>query len=64
MAMLLGAMKVILSGAVTPKHNIRFTFQRAEENPGTSEPTISGMIKMSVTYNSAKEESSWYRKGC
>lgn len=56
--MLLGAMKVILSGSVTPKHNIRFTFQRAEENPGTSVPTISGTVvhakDVTVTYNSTK----------
>jgi len=34
-AMLLGAMKLICEGKITPKHNLRFVFQRAEENPIT-----------------------------
>lgn len=32
-AMLLGAIKAITEGKVKPTHNIRFVFQRAEENP-------------------------------
>lgn len=34
-AMLLGALRVIAKGAVQPIHNLRFVFQRAEENPIT-----------------------------
>ncbi|MEK7463627.1 MAG: M20 family metallopeptidase [Patescibacteria group bacterium] len=34
-AMLLGALKAIAEGKVQPKHNLRFVFQRAEENPLT-----------------------------
>ena len=34
-AMLLGVVKLIAEGQITPKHNIRFVFQRAEENPIT-----------------------------
>jgi amidohydrolase len=34
-AMLLGAMKLIAEGKVVPNRNIRFVFQRAEENPIT-----------------------------
>jgi len=41
-AMLLGAVKVLLSGDVKPKHNIRFVFQRAEENPGAQPNPMSG----------------------
>jgi amidohydrolase len=41
-AMLLGAMRAIASGAVVPTQNIRFVFQRAEENPGTPPEAISG----------------------
>jgi amidohydrolase len=33
-AILLGTMKAIASGEIRPKHNLRFVFQRAEENPG------------------------------
>ncbi len=41
-AMLLGAMKAIAAGAVQPTHNLRFVFQRAEENPGTDPRPESG----------------------
>lgn len=41
-AMLLGAMKAIISGDVTPTRNLRFVFQRAEENPGTDPRPESG----------------------
>ena len=41
-AMLLGAMQPIANGSVKPKKNIRFVFQRAEENPGTDPEPISG----------------------
>lgn len=34
-AMLLGAFKAIAEGKVEPTHNLRFVFQRAEENPIT-----------------------------
>ena len=34
-AMMLGAMKAIANGSVKPKYNLRFVFQRAEENPVT-----------------------------
>lgn len=34
-AMLLGVIKLIAEGKVVPTHNIRFVFQRAEENPVT-----------------------------
>lgn len=34
-AMLLGAYKAIMEGKVTPTHNLRLVFQRAEENPLT-----------------------------
>ena len=34
-AMLLGAIQAIAMGMVTPKYNLRFVFQRAEENPVT-----------------------------
>jgi amidohydrolase len=32
-AILLGAFRAIVNGEVSPKHNLRFVFQRAEENP-------------------------------
>lgn len=41
-AMLLGAFEAIVSGQVTPRHNLRFVWQRAEENPGTEPRPISG----------------------
>lgn len=41
-AMLLGAIKAIAEGAVTPVHNLRFVFQRAEENPGSDPRPESG----------------------
>jgi amidohydrolase len=41
-AMLLGAMRAIASGAVQPVHNLRFVFQRAEENPGSAPRPESG----------------------
>jgi amidohydrolase len=41
-AMLLGAMKAIAQRHVVPSVNLRFVFQRAEENPGTAPNPISG----------------------
>lgn len=41
-AMLLGAMEAICRGTVMPTTNLRFVFQRAEENPGTSPNPTSG----------------------
>lgn len=45
-AMLLGAIKAITKGGVVPRHNLRFVFQRAEENPGTEPLAMSGGAKL------------------
>ncbi len=42
MAMLMGALKAIAEGRVKPTHNLRFVFQRAEENPGAEPRADSG----------------------
>jgi len=41
-AMLLGFLKCVAEGKVTPKHNLRLVFQDAEENPGVAPEPISG----------------------
>jgi hippurate hydrolase len=41
-AILMGALKAIAGGSVLAKNNLRFVFQRAEENPGTEPIPDSG----------------------
>lgn len=53
-AMLLAAYKLIASGEVPSQHNLRFVWQRAEENPGTGTHPESGgacLVKEDVLNN-------------
>ncbi|MBU4027084.1 amidohydrolase [Patescibacteria group bacterium] len=49
-AMLLGAIKLIAEGKIIPKHNFRFVFQRAEENPITESGGVA-LVRENVLFD-------------